>query len=297
VKARPRTIATRPRRPRTDATPRRRTSEAAAAESATPPTKGADSDGATDRWVARAAWLGDTLDRPLLSDDTVWEPLIARGQPVAGNHEPLAKAILAQLADPKAAGGAAAKRIRVVQASFTRPPFFREKSGVVLVHVAGQGARPDTRRYDAAFSAVLDPGTKQWKVTSFNFKSPVLHELNLKAPLVAERHPLAYVRYFMYIVRGPQGPFRLVDEPRKGWPFSPNTLKKAKTSDQAAGARLGEKLHTPRFDGIDYAGRLRYKVCLLYAGNLFGADLALDHGGVIEMVSDRTIAEVPALKE
>lgn len=256
----------------------------------------AETDGKTDCWVARATWLRDNLDRPLLSEHAVWEPLIAKGLPVAGEQEPLAKAISAELTRLMA-DRPAATRIKIAQASFTRPPFFRGQSGIMLVHAAGKGVRPDARRYDAAFWAVLDPGTNQWKVTSYNFRSPALHELNLKAPLVAERHPLAYLRYFMYIVRGAKGPFRLVDEPRMGWPFSPSKLKNAKAPDRAAGARLGEKLHTPRFDGIDYAGRLRYKVCLLYAGNLLGADLAIDYSGVIEMVSDRPIAEVPKLKE
>jgi len=38
-------------------------------------------------------------------------------------------------------------------------------------------------------------------------------------------------------------------------------------------------------------------VCILYSGHFFAADVAIHHGGLVEMVSDRPIAEVPELKE
>jgi hypothetical protein len=271
--------------------------EPARPEPAAEPAKGtAKADESLQCWAARAVWLKDTPDRPSLGDAGSWVPLITRGRLVARTHQSLAKAVRTEIARVTA-NDPVTKRVKIVDAAFTKPAFFRDRAGILFLHIAGHGGQPKEKRYDAVFFATKNVASGNWSVTGYNFKSSTLHQLNLDAPLLVERHPLAYLRYFMYIVRGPEGPFRLVDDPEHDWPFSPSRLKRLKAYREASTPKLDERLHVPRFDGVDSGGRLRYKVCVLYAGHFFAADLAVHPNGMVEMVSDQPIAEVPGLKE
>jgi hypothetical protein len=275
------------------------------AEIATKPAESGYTKATRGCWGARAAWLTKP-DRPACVPESTGRPLFHAGRAVGGEFEAVARKIKLAIRDATRD----AKPVALKAGWLAPLEFFSADFEVFMVHACGKSR--DGQNWDAYFYAYRRhrrsrgrPDEETWEVESYNLKSAPLYTLNDKAELIIDGHHLAYLRYFMHIVRGEQGPFRLVDRPERDrdWPFSPEALIErlgASGPGQAKPEELIElrtRLHQPRFDGVDGEGRLRYRACVIYGGELFHTDLALQQAGIIEMLDDDPIRTVQELRE
>jgi hypothetical protein len=252
-------------------------------------------------WIARPRWL-KVPDRPSCVAANEWIPILRGNRLLDRPYQSIARALKAAIRPERQTADA----IRLKGAQIATPRFFSENAGIFLVHAYGRSRRG---HHDAFFYARKQPDAPgeqrnaQFDLVSYGLNATVVQELNTVAPLMMDRHYLAYLRYFMHIVRAEDGgPFRLIDQPDDApdWPFSPSSillrLRALSTAAQSMSS-LEERLHCPRFEGFDATGRLRYRVCILYSGNLISADIALGQSGSVEMLDDHPLLEVQGLRE
>lgn len=111
-----------------------------------------------------------------------------------------------------------------------------------------------------------------------NGESASLHAANEAAPLVLTPQNMAeYIRFFLFGVRGGEGPFILVEAP----PRHDGPGKGIVAAHASPLAYLGQ----------DESGRALYKAILSYIGGLFSAVFAVAKSGDIEMLDDEPLVD------
>jgi hypothetical protein len=241
-------------------------------QKAVPPAKGP--------WLARCSWLDDDIplwiQQGTADSKDLWTACCWSACP-GGNpdHEAWTAALLAEF-EEKERDAVLKSEVR-----FARPAFL---PGVTFAHLCDSGVR-------IAFFSITKEGST-YKATSFNFQSAEAHRLNSVTPLNCARHELAYLRYFMYVVRGEKGAFRLLEGP---------VLKQAATHleklDWGEG-RLLDSIHGPRFKRIQAGGCLVFTAHILYDRAVFAVELQVCPDGNVTMLNDERMAgDIEGLSE
>jgi hypothetical protein len=138
---------------------------------------------------------------------------------------------------------------------------------------------------DALFS-IIQEEEGEYKARSFNFQSPEVHRLNYVVPLNCVGHELEYLRYFMYVVRGDLGAFRLLEG---------SALAEAR---EHLGPELEKRIKPTRFKRVAADGGIVFEANVLYGKDVFSSDLEVYPDGAVEMLEDRRIAQdIEALAE
>jgi hypothetical protein len=176
--------------------------------------------------------------------------------------------------------GAAALATPETKVSFARPSFLPR---VVVAHIT----TPD--RWEAFFSIVrskpqsdVDPAGGSLVAKSFDFGSAEIHRVNSETTLEITGYELAYLRYYMCILRGEAGAFRLLER---------DILDDARPHLAGLVWIKGDRplldvIEPVKFDRISAEGALVFKAWVLYGGGIFLSDLAVSPNGLVEMLSD-----------
>ncbi len=118
-------------------------------------------------------------------------------------------------------------------------------------------------------------------LTRLTGTSPPIHELNARQPIrLCAANALGYLRFFCFFVRGPEGPFYIVDSVE-------DPLLPAHPDIQAI---VAGSCHAPRQDTANGDDVYRYLATLYYADAFFLARFILSASGNIEMLDDEAIA-------
>ncbi|MEQ5768100.1 ankyrin repeat domain-containing protein [Halomonas sp. H33-56] len=118
-------------------------------------------------------------------------------------------------------------------------------------------------------------------LTRLTGTAPPIHELNARQPIqLCAANALGYLRFFCFFVRGPDGPFYIVDSLEDPLlPVHPDIQ-----------AIVAGSCHAPRQDPADDEDVYRYLATLYYADAFFLARFMLSDSGNIEMLDDEPIA-------
>lgn len=159
-----------------------------------------------------------------------------------------------------------------------RPPFMPD---VTLIYVGIEGADGQTAIREGLFHAEFD-GESGWSVTSFDYGSDQIHLLNKTFPLRVAGHELCYLRYFLQVVRGPEGAFRVIDRSLKQALFAlMQQNDEAEAADQAF-----ENWHPLKLTGLGNDGGLEYEAYVLYGGAIVWVRFLVLSDGNVSMTDD-----------
>lgn len=130
-------------------------------------------------------------------------------------------------------------------------------------------------------------------------ESNPMHEVNeLEALVLSNDQVSAYVRFFLFFLRGDEGAFALIESKEDLQLESPEGTG-ASGEDQAdVQARLDElreqvtPLSTPEPDG---QGGWALSATMVYDNSLFGVELIVAPDGTVEMADDQPIAELDGI--
>jgi AAA+ superfamily predicted ATPase len=121
-------------------------------------------------------------------------------------------------------------------------------------------------------------------------RSMPIHAVNAVERLdLDERNVLDYVRYFLFVMRGEQGAFVLIESPEEisAGKASTESPDEPPDTDVASLRALWLPL---RLDGRAEDGRFRVQATVAYADGLYASTFAIRSDGEIEMVDDRPLA-------
>jgi AAA+ superfamily predicted ATPase len=174
----------------------------------------------------------------------------------------------------------------IVGARELRPPFYAHH---VLYDVTLDGVAGVERAL-----LLRGPGAAHW----LDGTSAAIHAVNeaeriqLTAATVA-----AYVRFFLYVLRGGQGAFTLIESPDEivvG--TAPGSVQRVDDTTVAARLATARSRWQPLTLGTpDPDGRFRLEATVAYGGGLYGASYAVKPNGEIEMIEDAPLAELDGL--
>tara|TARA_R110000868_G_scaffold325832_2_gene586717 strand:+ start:29634 stop:30587 length:954 start_codon:yes stop_codon:yes gene_type:complete len=142
-----------------------------------------------------------------------------------------------------------------------------------------------------AIIRVCDPGWEDpdlviyylaWNGSLFrlNGSSPPIHEVNAKASIkIDSDNVLDYMRFFMFFVRGDDGPFYVAE--RVDDPLLPMA------SDDKMKAKIKRAIRPARLERINKDGHYIVKASVIYGNRIFLAVMAVQPSGMIDMTNDR----------
>lgn len=120
-------------------------------------------------------------------------------------------------------------------------------------------------------------------------QSSPIHAVNeLESLQLTDDTALDYVRFFLYVMRGEQGAFVLIEMPTEIGVEDPDAVGAAPLNLR----ELRERWAPLRLDGRTDDGRLRVCATIAYAGALFASTFALAANGEIQMIDDLPLASL-----
>lgn len=165
------------------------------------------------------------------------------------------------------------------------PPFY---ASATLYHAV----LPGPRGADAFFldhPVLTEPAAARIH-TAVRFTSPAIQAANAQAPLLFDGAEYPYFLFFMHLVRGERGAFRLVTEA--------TITGLADLLRDAGRPEVAGRLRLPQFLHFDAQGGVRYGAQVLYGGAVFAASFRIQPTGLVEMLDDTPLCEtIPALVE
>ena len=236
-------------------------------------------------WLRRASWIGpsDSL-RLIPADDLGSVNAWISFRETELLHQKWKDAVLAL--DEDQAPQAARPFVLQTEDStvhFLLPPFL---PSVVFAHFV-------YKEWDAFYSISNAEGLL--KARSFDFASPEVHRLNFVTPLQIAGHELAYLRYFLHIVRGDLGAFRLLEEPILTAARQHLLISRRETGGANS---LSDAISPPQLSRIGIDGGLIFTAWLLYAGVVFRSTFSVYPNGTVTMIDDAPASEaMPELLE
>ncbi|MEM9173183.1 MAG: hypothetical protein AAGA84_10805 [Pseudomonadota bacterium] len=157
---------------------------------------------------------------------------------------------------------------------------------VLLVHIAFDrkiAADIEGTLWDGVFAVYesiektddsVEDRSSRFTVSSFDFKSLLIHKLNRDREFRLAGNELEYIYYFMHLVRGEEGAFRIL---------TPEMVKMV----NATKAPLQDgRVRRPVVLGADGNGALVYQLSILYNCYEFNAKLAVSTYGMMDMIED-----------
>lgn len=118
-------------------------------------------------------------------------------------------------------------------------------------------------------------------------QSGPIHAVNeLESVQLTSGTALDYVRYFLYVMRGEQGAFVVIEAPEEVSDTSPAAADSTTVQD------LRQRWSPLRLDGETDDGRLRVRATIAYGGALFSSTFALPANGEIQMIDDLPLASL-----
>ncbi|MFC2967597.1 hypothetical protein [Acidimangrovimonas pyrenivorans] len=257
-------------------------------------------------FLKRPRWL-NAPDRPfqfsdLFKPENCWAAFDAQ----EAQHAAWSAAILQELAKADLPAALPADFSGATPASPWRVAFSALDflPGVTLAWVGCRGDDDDAD-WDALFSLSKQGGeeeageTADWIARSYDFASAEIHRLNHDTPLWLTGNEAAYFDYFMTIVRGEKGAFRVLTRRLREQLLAALNDEAGGIADKAR-AKL-ETISDPEFDSLSLQGEGIYTAPILYSGALFRSRLAVSPTGEVRMDDDEPLlgegAEVAALRE
>jgi len=144
------------------------------------------------------------------------------------------------------------------------------------------------RKMEALFYALRKNDTIE--IHNFNHEADALHQLNKRIEgLQVAGNELIYLRYFLQIVRGGAGAFRLIEG--EVLEIVRDILGRDPHLKASSDTVLAD-WHPPRFVGPGPEGGLLYAAYVVYAGNIFLAVFCVYANGTVTMIDD-----IPLLNE
>ena len=165
-------------------------------------------------------------------------------------------------------------------------PFYPKKFDVKFIHAF---ANVGQENYDAYFARYNADGDDQIQYVRFDFESELIHRLNEKLPLLLAGHEVNYLRFFMLVVRGQTGAFRLLERAALE-----HVISKIEVFRKSSGAGLVNVVampEAPKFLCFDADGCSHYKVSILHDGCIFDATLKLSPGGFVDMPGEMILVK------
>lgn len=112
--------------------------------------------------------------------------------------------------------------------------------------------------------------------------SPPIHEVNAKAPVrLSDSNVLDYLRSFCFFVRGEEGAFYVLENPRD--PL-------LATSDADVQSILDSVARPAAYNGLNAQGHFLCSAAISYSNALFTVNFAVQPTGMVEMIDDTPIA-------
>ena len=233
----------------------------------------------------RPKWL-KIPDRPVFparEGHDVWKEYDPRN----ATHKKLHQPLLNELQKVQGSDGFSTDSAKI---SYMRLPFF---DSVFLAHVEVKIGKRG-RAWDALYS--LEPSGKtersKWKAQSYDFMSPEVHRLNASRLFSIVGMEQSYLRYFVSIVRGDLGAFRLVDK-ELAQDLSKYLLRRKNRQDNRENTELFiaslEGTEEPKFSRFSGKGAPVLEAFVLYGSGLFRAWFALSPSGMVEMLDDEPL--------
>ncbi len=195
------------------------------------------------------------------------------------------KTVAAVVADLRARAPKAFATSSVLHARQCMLPFYRN---AVLVDVRLLGVA------GVAQALLLHDGAQTFWLDG---QSSPIHAVNeLESVQLTADTALDYVRFFLYVMRGEQGAFVVIEAPEE------ISAPAAADADSNSVRELRDRWSPLRLDGETDDGNLRVRATLAYAGALFASTFALPANGEIQMIDDLPLAtlqmsQVPACPE
>lgn len=260
-------------------------------------------------FLTRPSWV---IGRDLFSFDVAGSSQEAWHAPRPDEAElvgALEQALRAHGEDERAATGdaatepartALAKRLNSVELSqedvlIAVPPFLPEMRLIYVALSDPEGVLSDR---EGLFYGVRDEDSGTWHVESFDYTSPNLHRLNQKLGVRIAGNELCYLRYFLQVVRGDEGAFRVIDRRFRDHirQIIGDELR-AEDVEFSVDDLFGA-WHPMRCAGAWHSGGLKYDAWLLYAGAVFWARFVIHSNGNVSMIEDKPLAgPFPFLRE
>ncbi|MEE4119903.1 MAG: hypothetical protein V2I65_12880 [Paracoccaceae bacterium] len=157
---------------------------------------------------------------------------------------------------------------------------------------AGRGVVGDATGVAESADAADGTGPEATGVAAYRYRADLIHQLNQRRGLALAGHELAYLRYFMRIVRSTDGAFRVIDGPALD---AVQAYLRGCDGDEARQllAEIGERVvpgwAPPCLIAVHDAGALVYKADLLYDGAFFRSVLTVAATGEVKMLSDEQL--------
>jgi hypothetical protein len=164
----------------------------------------------------------------------------------------------------------------------------------VLIHAYGhQSSRTDgvpsgdgqRLVYDAFFiqyKKMID-GSGEERLVPLNFKAQEIHQANQDAPLLIDGSEYDYFLFFMHIVHGEEGTFRVLQNDMLTF------VQKILIDNGDEG--IANDLRPPRFLRFTVDGSCIYTAHVLYAGAIFECKIKVRPDGMVEMTDDEMLCE------
>ena len=159
--------------------------------------------------------------------------------------------------------------------------------GLSLMHLEIKSGLSQEQPWEGLFFSKRDK-EGELEVDSFDYSSEMVHRLNREIGIQIAGNEINYLRYFLQIVRGDEGTFRVI-----------GTDLKNKIRDVVGDAdKVLEGWHPLRFVGANYDCGLLYTAYVLYAGAVFQSTFNVTPDGQVGMVDDISVsAPNSALRE
>lgn len=170
--------------------------------------------------------------------------------------------------------------LKDIDVHWLEPNFYTD---VVLIHIS---EKQEEEFREAVLYATEGDGNT-WNIIDFGYQSPALHSLNEKY-LDLAGHELSYLRFFMHVVRGDDGAFRIVDPDL--WAQIAGVVEGA--INHTASIPMGVVVRT-----LGTSGEIVFESTLLYDGSAFRVVLKLAPDGMVEMLEDEPMFEAESFKE
>ncbi|WP_226623169.1 hypothetical protein [Alloyangia pacifica] len=164
--------------------------------------------------------------------------------------------------------------------------------GVTLAHVvisdlpSGEDGRSVV--LEALFNIRDEGGTLT--AISFDYTSPPLHEINTSVPVRIAGNEVAYLRYFLKVVNGSAGAFRVVD--KRLFSLVQECIRTQATEPDSDAAKMLELgWHDLRFAGFNPKGGILIEAFILYQGSVFKSLFCVLRDGNVSMLFDNQLVK------
>ena len=184
--------------------------------------------------------------------------------------------------------------LNTLEVEFGNPAFL---PGVTLARVAVPGldlsqaadGPPGPATVEGLFNIREEDGGL--KATSFDFASNELHKLNAEVGVRVAGHEKVYLRYFLRVVHGNAGAFRVVDA--RLFEIAQDNLhdRYGDKSDDENAEALAFDWHDLRFVGFDPKGGILFETIVLYKASIFKAIFSVLGNGMVNMLYDNQLVD------